>query len=175
MLWRPEGCCEDSKVNRRDTLSTGPGVYSCCCCRQVISRLSPTPSVTEDGTCRCHECAGTCLGLGSGLEPQSSALVLGRQGVLWQVPLRAAMSSHLHSGFHFPCPQPMNWGEQLGPCVLERAPCPCLSVPCTGVPRPRGEEAIAGVAQGVLNVEPWFRMCWCRGVHGSLSTSYPVL
>lgn len=138
-------------------------------------RLSPTPSVTEDGTCRCHECAGTCLGLGSGLEPQSSALVLGRQGVLWQVPLRAAMSSHLHSGFHFPCPQPMNWGEQLGPCVLERAPGPCLSVPCTGVPRPRGEEAIAGVAQGVLNVEPWFRMCWCRGVHGSLSTSYPVL
>lgn len=129
--------------------------------------LSPTPSVTEDDTCGCHECAGTCLGLGPGLEPQSPALVLGGQGVLWQVPLRAAMSSHLHSGFHFPCPQPMNWGEQLGPCVLERALCPCLSVPCTGVPWPRGEEATAGIARGVLNAEPGFRMCWSRGFHGS--------
>lgn len=107
---------------------------SCCC---VISvPLLPIPSVTQDGTHRHHECAVARPGLGSGWEPQSPALVLGGQGVLWQVPLR----THLYSGFCFPSP----WGvdEQLGTCALERGPtCPSL---CTGVLWPSSEEASRG-------------------------------
>lgn len=104
----------------------------------------------------CRERPGTCRGLGPALEPRSPALALGVQEVLWQVPLRTAVSrvtSTVVSTVHVP--SPMGWREQLGTCILQSALVTLLVTCCAQVCLAQVMKTPLRASQViVLNIEP---------------------